>query len=107
MYNFLEKAFKKLLERDNDYKLTEGDFMPKLEKNKIFSENNPVIKKELNKDLNQVVNPLKTKTVTKFLNINTLFRKNYYNQTSTDFIIDLPDTIKNVSSITLLTTQTI
>lgn len=105
LYKFLEKAFKKLLERDNDYKLTEGDFMPNLEKSKIFSENNPVIKKELNKDLNQVVNPLKTKTVTKFLNINTLFRKNYYNQASTDFIIDLPDTIKNVSSITLLTTQ--
>ena len=105
LYAFLEKAFKKLLERDNDYKLTEGDFMPDLEKNKIFSNNNPVIKKEVQKDLNEVVNPLKTKTLTKFLNINTLFRKNYYGQSSTDFIIDLPDTIKNVSSITLLTTQ--
>ena len=105
LYAFLEKAFKKLLERDNDYKLTEGDFMPDLEKNKIFSNNNPVIKKEIQKDLNEVVNPLKTKTLTKFLNINTLFRKNYYGQSSTDFIIDLPDTIKNVSSITLLTTQ--
>ena len=105
LFNFLEKAFKKLLERDNDYKLTEGDFMPDLEKNQIFSENNPVIKKEIERDLNKVVNPLKTKHVTQFLNINTLFRKNYYNQSSTDFIIDLPDTIKNVSSITLLNTE--
>lgn len=105
LYIFLEAAFKKLLQRDDSYKLTEGDFMPNLEKNQIFSENNPVIKKETEKELNTVVNPLKTKTITKFLSINTLFRKNYYNQASTDFVIDLPDTIKNVSSMTLLTTQ--
>ena len=75
LYLFLEQAFKKLLERDDDYKLTEGDFMPNLEKNTIFSENNPVIKKEITKETNNVINPLKTEHVTKVLNINTLFRK--------------------------------
>ena len=50
------------------------------------------------------MNPLKTKTLTKFLNINTLLEK-IIMVNHTDFIIDLPDTIKNVSSITLLTTQ--
>ena len=105
LYTFLEQAFKKLLERDNDYKLTEGDFMPKLEKSTIFSENNPVIKKDITKEINTVINPLKTENVTKVLNINTLFRKNYYNQSSTDFIIDLPNTIRNVKSISLINTD--
>jgi hypothetical protein len=105
LYSFLEQAFKKLLERDDDYKLTEGDFMPNLEKNTIFSENNPVIKKEITKEINNVINPLKTEHVTKVLNINTLFRKNYYGQSSTDFIIDLPNTIRNVKSISLIKTD--
>ena len=104
LYVFLEQAFKKLLERDDDYKLTEGDFMPNLEKNTIFSENNPVIKKDITKEVNTVINPLKTENVTKVLNINTLFRKNYYGQSSTDFIIDLPNTIRNVKSISLINT---
>jgi hypothetical protein len=102
---FLEKAFKKLLEKDAEYKLTEGNFMPNLEKNTVFSKDKPVIKKEFKKELTSVINPMKTKIVTKLLNINTLFRKNYYNQKSSDFIIDLPDTIKNVTCITLVNTE--
>ena len=105
LYIFLEQAFKKLLERDSDYKLTEGEFMPKLEKNTIFSENNPVIKKEISDEGNSVINPIKTKIITKLININTLFRKNYYSQSSTDFIIDLPNTIRNVKSISLINTD--
>jgi len=102
---FLEKAFKKLLEKDAEYKLTEGNFMPNLEKNTVFSKDKPVIKKEFKKELTSLINPMKTKIVTKLLNINTLFRKNYYNQKSSDFIIDLPDTIKNVTCITLVNTE--
>lgn len=102
---FLDKAFKKLLEKDAEYKLTEGNFMPNLEKNEIFSKENPVIKKEFKKELTSLINPIKTKYVTKLLNVNTLFRKNYYLQKSTDFIIDLPETLKNVISITLSNTE--
>lgn len=102
---FLDKAFKKLLEKDSEYKLTEGNFMPNLEKNVIFSNENPVIKKEFKKELTSLINPIKTKYVTKLLNVNTLFRKNYYLQKSTDFIIDLPETLKNVTSITLSNTE--
>jgi len=102
---FLDKAFKKLLEKDAEYKLTEGNFMPNLEKNVIFSNENPVIKKEFKKELTSLINPIKTKYVTKLLNVNTLFRKNYYLQKSTDFIIDLPETLKNVTSITLSNTE--
>ena len=102
---FLDKAFKKLLEKDAEYKLTEGNFMPNLEKNVIFSNENPVIKKEFKKELTSLINPIKTKYITKLLNVNTLFRKNYYLQKSTDFIIDLPETLKNVTSITLSNTE--
>ena len=102
---FLEKAFLKMLEKDSDYKLTEGNFMPNLEKTQIFSKEKPVIKKEFKKDLTSLINPLKTKHVTKLLNINTLFRKNYYKQDSADFIIDLPNTLKNVTSLTLINTE--
>ncbi len=102
---FLEKAFLKMLEKDSDYKLTEGNFMPNLEKTQIFSKENPVIKKEFKEDLTSLINPLKTKHITKLLNINTLFRKNYYKQDSADFIIDLPNTLKNVTSLTLINTE--
>lgn len=102
---FLDKAFKKLLEKDSEYKLTEGNFMPNLEKNDIFSKEKPVIKKEFKKELTSLINPIKTRYVTKLLNVNTLFRKNYYMQKSTDFIIDLPETLKNVTSITLSNTE--
>ena len=105
LLKFLEDAFKKLLSQDEKYKLTEGDFMPKMEKNTIFSNENPVIKKEITKEGNGIINPIKTKTITKLININTLFRKNYYAQKSSDFIIDLPDTLKNVNSLTLINTE--
>ena len=100
--NFLDKAFKKMLEHDSDYKLTEGNFMPNLEKTEIFSREKPVIKKTFNEKVTSLINPLRTEKVVKILNINTLFRKNYYMQPSTDFIIDLPETLKNVTSITLM-----
>ena len=105
LLEFLEKAFKKLLKEDLEYKLTEGNFMPKMTKNEIFSDENPVIKKEISADGNSVINPMKTKMITKLININTLFRKNYYGQKSSDFIIDLPETLKNVHSLTLINTE--
>ena len=102
---FLDRAFKKLLENDSEYKLTAGNFMPDLKKNEVFSEENPVIKKKINEEFKSLINPLKKITVTKTLCINTLFRKNYYGQKSTDFIIDLPETLKNVTSLTLTNTD--
>lgn len=102
---FLDKAFKNLLENDSEYKLTKGTFMPNLEKNELFSDENPIIKKKINDEFKSFINPLKKAAVTKTLCINTLFRKNYYGQNSTDFIIDLPETLKNVTSLTLTNTD--
>ena len=63
--DFLDKAFKKMLENDSEYKLTEGNFMPNLEKNEVFSEENPVIKKKINDEFKSLINPLKKITVIK------------------------------------------
>ena len=43
--------------------------------------------------------------MTKLLNINTLFRKDYYNNESTDFVFELPNTINNVISLALETAE--
>ena len=59
--NFLDKAFKKMLEEDSDYKLTEGNFMPNLEKTEIFSREKPIIKKTYNEKVTSLINPFKRK----------------------------------------------
>ena len=57
------------------------------------------------KELSSFINPLKKVVTSKILCINSLFRKNYYNQRSTDFIIDLQEPLKNVTSLTLTNTD--
>jgi hypothetical protein len=105
LLEFLDKAFKNLLENDIDWKLTEGKFMPDTEQNEVFSNEKPIIKKKINKELRSFINPLKKVVITKTLCINSLFRKNYYNQRSTDFIVDLQEPLKNVTSMTLTNTD--
>ena len=105
LLEFLDKAFKNLLENDADWKLTEGKFMPDSEQNEVFSNENPIIKKKINEELRSFINPLKKVVITKTLCINSLFRKNYYNQRSTDFIVDLQEPLKNVTSMTLTNTD--
>jgi hypothetical protein len=46
-------------------------------------------------------NPIHRKTITKLLNIDSRFRPNYENTTSTNFILDLPYPINNVIEIKL------
>jgi len=46
-------------------------------------------------------NPIHRKTVSKLLNIDSKFRDNYLNTTSTDYNIDLPYPINNVIELTL------
>ena len=48
-----------MLENDSEYKLTEGNFMPNLEKNEVFSEENPIIKKKINDEFKSLINPLR------------------------------------------------
>jgi hypothetical protein len=46
-------------------------------------------------------NPINRKTVTKLLNIDSRFRKNYSTTSSTDYLIDLPYDINNVIEVKL------
>jgi len=88
----------------NDYKLIDSDFIPTLDHSDTFQNNsNFVIKKQENPDESHTnkINPLATIKRNQLLNINTKFRKNYYNTNASDFVIDLPEEYKNVTSLTL------
>ena len=91
---FLNNAMTKLM------KLTNTIENNHLETN-IIDNNHLVIQKNKKNDLTSNINPLTTNKIYKFLNINIIFRKNYYNTKSSDFTIDLNDNINNVTSIAL------
>ena len=48
------------------------------------------------------INPLKKKEVTKALNIDSRFRDNYYNTTSTDYNIKLPMSFEKIVQMELM-----
>lgn len=52
-----------------------------------------------------IVNPLEVKTIVQMININTRFRNNYTNTQSTNFIYNLPSTIKKVISMKIVDIQ--
>ena len=107
LVDFLKKGLNKLIydnvgDNDYKYKLTTGSFMPNLEKNTVYPNKHFVIKRNEKKGLSSLINPLNKAKMTKLLNINTLFRKNYYGEPSTDFTFELPSEIKNVISIVFM-----
>ena len=109
--SFLKESKKNLLnilnsEKEN-YKLIEGDFTPDLNQSQTFQSNDHFIIKKDNANEGQTnkINPFAKITRSQLLNINTRFRKNYYNTTSTDFIIDLPEKFENVISMTVVSVQ--
>ena len=108
---FLEKSKTNFLnilssEKEN-YKLIEGDFTPDLNQSQTFRSNDHFIikKNDTNEDQTSKINPFAKTTRSQLLNINTRFRKNYYDTTSTDFIIDLPEKFENVISMTVVSVQ--
>lgn len=87
---------------------------PELKKSDILEEsNNFIIKKSDDYVINNfnqtfkrgIINPLQIKTLTQMININTKFRNNYTNTISTNFIYNLPNTIKNVISMKIVDIQ--
>ena len=96
-----------LTQEKEDYKLINSDFIPDLDQNETFQNNSNFIIKKQSENENQTrkINPIARKCKSVVLNINTLFRKNYYNTKSTDFTIDLPEEFKNVISLRVQTVQ--
>lgn len=86
--NFLDKAKEKLLNdnmNDNNY------FVDPYYSDKVTKE----IKKNSKQDNNSL-------NVIKSINIDSRFRKNYYNSKSSDFLYDLPYEISNIINLTLV-----
>jgi hypothetical protein len=112
MKTFLTECKKNLLtilksQKDN-YKLINTDFIPTLNQSETYQTNSHfLIKKEEKPDTfhTNKINPLAKQSTIQLLNVNTRFRKEYYNTTATDFIIDLPEEFKNVISLTVQSVQ--
>ena len=90
-----------------DYKLINSDFISDLDQNETFQNNRNFVIKKQTKEQHQTskINPIARKCKSLVLNINTLFRKNYYDTKSTDFTIDLPEEFKNVIALRVQTVQ--
>ena len=106
-YTFLDQAYNKLKEIsiNKDYDPNDAKFTPNLEKNRVFNNQHFLIKKNPKQDLTALINPLKRTNISKLLNINTVFRRDYYKTKSTDFIIELSQTLNNVISLSLETAE--
>ena len=100
---FLTECKKNLLEiikKDNNYKLIDSDFIPDMNQSVTFNNSHQVIKKDGSDEYHtNKINPLPKNTTSTLLNINTKFRKNFYETSATDFVLDLPEEFKNVVSI--------
>ena len=98
-----------LLKKDKEqYKLIESDFIPNLDHSETFQNNNKfLIKRNRSADKYHTnkINPIAKQTKTQLININTKFRKSYYDTNATNFVIDLPEEFKNVISLTVQSVQ--
>lgn len=98
-----------LLKLDEEpYKLIDTNFFPDLNSSETFQNNSKfIIKKQTDADEfhTNKINPLAKIKRTQLLNINTKFRKRYYDTCATDFIVDLPEEFKNVVSLTVQSVQ--
>ena len=96
------KKLIEIIKKDNSYKLINTDFIPDMNQSVTFNNSHQVIKKDGKDEYHtNKINPL-PKNTSILLNINTKFRKNFYNTKATDFVLDLPEEFKNVVSITVV-----
>ena len=106
---FLKQCRDKLLSyiENNNYKLIDSKFTTDLNMSETYQSNSKFIIKKNGDQENHTnkINPFSKTVRTQLLNINTRFRKNYYDTKSTDFVIDLPEEFKNVTSLTVVSVQ--
>ena len=96
----------KIIQKDNNYKLIKTDFIPDMNQSITFNNSHHVIKKDGSDEYHtNKINPLPKNTTSTLLNINTKFRKNFYETMATNFVLDLPEEFKNVVSITVVSVQ--
>jgi hypothetical protein len=105
LVDFLKKAMNKLITLNSQSNITNKEFIEDLEKNNTYHSEHFLIKKNPKQGLTSKINPINREKTTAVLNINTMFRNNYYNTKSSNFNIDLNNTLQNVTSITLQSTE--
>tara|TARA_B110000003_G_C16630098_1_gene526297 strand:+ start:850 stop:2181 length:1332 start_codon:yes stop_codon:yes gene_type:complete len=101
LVEFLKKAMNKLITFNNTSTITKQDFTGDLEKNKTFHGEHFLIQKNPKSNLTSKINPINRTVIGSVLNINTMFRNDYYSTKSSNFNIDLNTTLQNVTSMTL------
>jgi len=86
---------------------SDGRLNKKMQRSNLLNVGNGVVieRNFSNEDQTNMINPIKKTTITKLLNINSRFRKNYYNTQPSDFTFELPQIIKNVTAITIVSVQ--
>tara|TARA_B100000925_G_scaffold98683_1_gene72149 strand:- start:9470 stop:10801 length:1332 start_codon:yes stop_codon:yes gene_type:complete len=101
LVDFLKKAMNKLITINSQSDITQQEFTENLEKSNTYHGEHFLIKKNPKQDLTSKINPINREKTAAVLNINTMFRNDYYNTKSSNFNIDLNNTLQNVTSMTL------
>lgn len=83
-------------EHGNNFLIKDRDFY---NNNTNLNNNNITQTLSVNAKPRGIINPIKIKTITKNLNIDSRFRSDYYNTKSSDFTISLPEKINKISSM--------
>lgn len=101
--NFVSPRNNKLMESiyHLDTSLKESTVIDAGETNIIKKEQTPYVNSLPDKYYPGIFNPLKKRTITNNLNIDTRFRNNYYSTQSSNFLVDLPMKFSNVLSLNL------
>jgi hypothetical protein len=106
LLTFLKRAFQKIYDDKQEILPIELDertiqeLMHEKNVNHMYQEDSrPIVNTHPKQYRKGTINPLDKQTNRITLNINTRFRKNYYNTSSSDFVLDLPNPLKNVVSM--------
>ena len=101
LVDFLKKAMNQLIVFNNTSTVAKQDFTGDLEKNKTYHGEHFLIQKNPKSNLTSMINPINRTLTASVLNINTMFRGDYYSTKSSNFNIDLNNNLQNVTSMTL------
>ena len=99
LVNFFESIKKELIGNNVKLTIAEEELLNYENKFEPFKGTKGSTGNDMFNSNNGSGNPIHRKTVSKLLNIDSKFRANYLNTTSSDFILDLPYPINNVIEI--------
>ena len=99
LVQFFETIKKQLIGNNEKLTIAEEELLKYENKFDPFNKNSKKAGDDMFNSNNGSGNPIHRKTVSKLLNIDSKFRSNYLNTTSSDFILDLPYPLNNVIEI--------